>query len=262
MRISVVTTCRNAAPTLQAALESVRVQQGVEVEHIVVDGKSTDGTLDVVAAHGPHVAKLISEPDSGIYDGLNKGVRAATGDVIGFVHADDALAHPGVLHRIAKLFDDPSIDAVYGDLVYVDRDRPEKVLRYWKAGSYSRLRLLKGWMPPHPTLYMRRQVYERFGLFDTRFRIAADYEQMLRVLWHGRIRAAYVPEVLVRMRAGGASNGSLPNMLRKLAEDFQALRQNGISPAQALLLKNVTKLPQFVARPPVALWTEPDRTPV
>jgi glycosyltransferase len=262
MRISVVTTCRNAAATLPAALESVRAQRGVEVEHVVVDGKSTDNTLEVVAAHGAHVATLISEPDSGIYDGLNKGVRAATGDVIGFVHADDALAHPDVLARVAKLFEDPAVDAVYGDLVYVDRERPDKVLRYWKAGTYSRLRLLKGWMPPHPTLYMRRQVYERHGLFDTRFRIAADYEHMLRVFWHGRVRAAYVPDVLVRMRIGGASNGSLPNMLRKLAEDFQALRQNQISPAQALLLKNVTKLPQFVARPPVTLWTEPGRTPV
>jgi glycosyltransferase involved in cell wall biosynthesis len=247
LRISVVTAVLNRAQTLGAALRSVRAQRWHDVEHIVVDGGSTDGTLDVIDEHRAGIATVVSGPDAGLYDALNKGIREASGDVVGFMHADDEYAYAGALGRIASAFEDPAVGAVYGDLVYVKNDL-SRVVRYWRAGQYRRRQLAQGWMPPHPTFYVRREIYSRFGGFDTRYRIAADYENMLRILWRGKVEAAYIPEVLVRMRIGGLSNGSLFNVLHKSREDYAAMRQNGIGGLQALLLKNVTKLPQFVQR--------------
>jgi glycosyltransferase involved in cell wall biosynthesis len=251
LQISIITAVRNRAETLGACLRSVQNQSWAGVEHIVVDGGSTDGTLGVLAAARVHLAKLICEPDRGVYDALNKGIRAASGDVIGFLHADDEFASQTTLERIARTFEDPSVDAVYGDLVYVRKDDTSRVVRYWRAGHYTREQLADGWMPPHPTFYVRRDVYRRFGGFDLRYKIAADYENMLRILWGGRVNAAYIPEVLVRMRTGGMSNQFL-NVLLKSREDYAALRENGIGPMHALLLKNVTKLPQFVMKASVA----------
>jgi glycosyltransferase len=248
LQVSVVTAVMNRASTLGAALDSVHQQRWPGVEHVVIDGGSTDGSLDVIEAHRGGIAHFVSEPDAGLYHALNKGIRAATGDVIGFLHADDEYASPYTLDRVAAAFEDPAVDAVYGDLVYVSKHDASRVVRYWQAGRYRRDLLPQGWMPPHPTFFLRREVYTRLGGFDTRFRIAADYEHMLRVLWRARIHAAYVPEVLVRMRMGGVSNRSVQSMLRKSREDYAAMRQNGIGGLQTLLLKNVTKLPQFVVR--------------
>jgi glycosyltransferase involved in cell wall biosynthesis len=248
LHISVVTAVFNRAGTLGEALRSVREQRCPNVEHIVIDGGSTDGSLDVLSAHKAGIAKIVSEPDGGLYDALNKGIREASGDVVGFMHADDQFASPMALARIATAFEDPAVGAVYGDLVYVRKNDVSHVVRYWRAGQYRRAQLTQGWMPPHPTFYVRREVYSRYGVFDTRYRIAADYENMLRILWRGRVQAAYIPEVLVRMRLGGMSNLSLFNMLHKSREDYAAMRQNGIGGLQALLLKNVTKLPQFVTK--------------
>jgi glycosyltransferase len=247
LQISVITAVKNRASTLGSCLRSVQAQTWGDVEHIVVDGGSTDGTLGVLAASRAHLAKLISESDRGVYDALNKGIRAASGDVVGFMHADDEFASGHALEQVARAFEDPRVEAVYGDLVYVSRDDPSRIVRYWRAGRYSRSQLANGWMPPHPTFYVRRDVYRRFGGFDTRYKIAADYENMLRILWKGGVHAAYVPEVLVRMRMGGISN-QLVNMLLKSREDYAALRENGIGAIHALLLKNVTKLPQFVMK--------------
>jgi glycosyltransferase len=247
LQISLVTAVKNRASTLGACLRSVREQDWKSVEHIVIDGGSTDGTLAVLAEHRGQLARLISEGDRGVYDALNKGIAAATGDVVGFMHADDEFASPRVLEQVARTFDDPAVDAVYGDLVYVSNSDPTRIVRYWRAGSYDRAQLAHGWMPPHPTFYVRRDVYRRFGGFDTRYKIAADYENMLRILWGGRTHAAYIPEVLVRMRVGGISN-RLVNLLVKSREDYAALRGNGIGAVPALLLKNVTKLPQFVVK--------------
>lgn len=251
LHISVITAVFNKADTLGEALRSVRSQTWPHVEHIVIDAGSTDGSLAVIDAHRDSLAHVVSEPDQGLYDGLNKGIRRATGDVVGFMHADDAFASPYALERVAAAFSDPSVGAVYGDLVYVNKDDVSRIVRYWRAGGYRREQLAHGWMPPHPTFYVRREVYEALGGFDTSYRIAADYENMLRILWRGGVQAAYVPEVLVRMRSGGMSNKSLPNLVQKSYEDFSAMRQNGIGALQALLLKNVTKLPQFVMRRPL-----------
>ena len=251
LQISIITAVKNRAATLGACLRSVQAQTWGTVEHIVVDGGSTDGTLAVLAGRRAQLAKLICEPDRGVYDALNKGIRAASGDVVGFMHADDEFASDGVLERIAQAFEDPCVDAVYGDLVYVDRHDPARVVRYWRAGRYTRSQLANGWMPPHPTFYVRRSVYQRFGTFNTGYKIAADYENMLRILWGGGVSAVYIPEVLVRMRTGGVSNRLL-NMFRKTREDYAALRENGIGAVPALVLKNVTKLPQFMVKTSVA----------
>ncbi|MEJ6021321.1 glycosyltransferase family 2 protein [Ramlibacter sp. PS4R-6] len=243
-----ITAVFNSAQTLEDSLCSVAGQTWPEVEHIVIDGGSTDGSLEIISRHQGAIAHTRSERDDGVYDALNKGIGSATGDVIGFMHADDTYASPTALERVAKAFEDPSVGAVYGDLVYVDKDDLSRVVRYWRAGPFRRRRLAHGWMPPHPTFYVRREHYQRLGGFDTRYRIAADYENVLRILWSGGVKPAYIPEVLVRMRTGGISNRSLPNIVRKSLEDFSAMRQNGIGALQGVLLKNVTKLPQLVRR--------------
>lgn len=248
MKISVVTAAFRAEDTVASAIESVVRQNHGDIEHVVVEGASPDGTLAAIrgAAHPRMV--LISEPDKGIYDALNKGIAHATGEVIGVVHADDMLAHDDVLDRIAAAFSDPQVDAVYGDLDYVAKDDTDRIVRHWRSGGYDRRKLARGWMPPHPTLYLRRQVFDRFGLYDTSFRIAADYDAILRYFGTGEIRPVYIPEVLVKMRMGGISNRNLARLVQKSSEDYRALRRNGIGGLGALAAKNLSKLPQFVRR--------------
>ena len=252
--ISVVTAVYNRAATVGEALDSVLSQVSADVEPVVIDGASNDGTLEVIEPYRPRLSVCISEPDSGVYDALNKGIEQSRGDVIGFLHADDLFADNRVLERIGLAFERTGADAVYGDLVYVDKNDPLRVVRYWQAGSYRKDRLLSGWMPPHPTFYVKRSVYERLGVFDTRYRIAADYDSILRFLFVAGIDVAYVPEVLVRMRTGGLSNRSLSTITRKSREDYLILKRNGVGGLATLLSKNVGKLGQF--------WNRPDTSKV
>lgn len=248
IKISVITAVYNNRETISAALDSALRQSGVDIDLVVIDGGSTDGTLEVLRSYTGRLDVLVSEPDQGIYDALNKGIQRASGEVVGFLHSDDLFAGAGVLSRVAAAFADPEVGAVYGDLVYVRKDNPDQVVRYWRAGVFSRRRLRWGWMPPHPTLYVRRHVYEQHGLFDTSFRIAADYDFILRTLGQAGVGVRYIPEVLVKMRVGGASNRSLRNILRKSSEDLRALRRNGVGGVGALMWKNLSKLPQFLGR--------------
>ncbi|WP_072659259.1 glycosyltransferase family 2 protein [Mariprofundus micogutta] len=248
MKISIITATWNCVDTISDCLDSASSQVWGNCEHLVIDGKSTDGTLDLLEQWRNRLDYIVSEPDSGIYDALNKGVAQATGDVIGFLHADDLYADNEVLTTITKAFEDPSIDAVYGDLVYVSKNEPDKVVRYWKSGLYSYNKLKHGWMPPHPTFYVRRSVYEQFGSFDTSFQIAADYDCMLRFLGQHKVKCAYIPQVLVKMRLGGESNRSLANIIQKSVEDYNALKRNMVGGVGALLWKNLSKLPQFFKR--------------
>jgi len=248
LTISVITAVLNRAGTIGQALASVHTQSWERVEHIVIDGGSTDGTLQLLETHRDRLAVLISERDNGIYDALNKGLRRASGDVLGLMHSDDFYSDDRVLERIASAFADPAVDGVYGDLDYVAREDPSRVIRRWRSGTYEAERLAWGWMPPHPTVYLRRSVIEQWGGFDTDFRISADYDAMLRYLARGKIRLAYVPEVLVKMRVGGESNRSLMRILRKSSEDYAALRRNGVGGVGALVWKNLSKLPQFLGR--------------
>ena len=246
MRISIITAVYNRAGTIAEAVASVREQSHRDIEHIVVDGGSTDGTLEVLARCLGAQAQLVSEPDEGLYDALNKGLARATGEVVGLVHSDDLLADPQVLRDVAAALSDPLVDAAYGDLDYVRRDDTNRVVRHWVAGPFSPRRLAWGWMPPHPALFLRRSVVERWGGFDTRYRIAADYDAVLRYFARGGVRAAYIPRVLVKMRVGGESNRSLAHIARKSREDYAALRRNGVGGLGALAWKNLSKLSQFV----------------
>jgi len=245
MKISVITAVYNAEHTVADAIESVLSQTYPDVELIVIDGASTDGTKAILESYRTQLTVFISEPDEGIYDALNKGISHATGDVVGFLHADDLFADDQVLSKIADAFANGEKDAIYGDLVYISKTDPKKVIRYWQSGEYSERNLKHGWMPPHPTFYVRRVVYERFGGFDTSFRIAADYDCMLRFLGVAKIKCTYIPEVLVKMRVGGASNRSLSNILLKSREDYLALKKNSVGGTWALIWKNMSKLPQF-----------------
>jgi glycosyltransferase involved in cell wall biosynthesis len=249
MKISVITAVYNRRATVAQALASVQEQSHRDVEHVVIDGASTDGTLQAIEERAGSNMVLVSEPDRGIYDALNKGIKHCSGDVIGLMHSDDYYADQGVLADVAAAFADPMIDAVYGDLDYVDGRR---IVRRWRAGVYHRDLLDWGWMPPHPTLYVRRRVIERWGAYDTRYRISADYDCILRYFGEGRIRSAYLPRVLVKMRVGGASNESLKKILQKSWEDWLAMRRNGIGSiggVGALAWKNLSKLQQFASLP-------------
>ena len=245
LKISVITAVRNRVATVGEALDSVHSQSWPDVEHVVIDGVSTDGTLELLETRRSEIAVLLSERDSGIYDALNKGLKLAKGDVIGLMHSDDVYADEHVLADIAAVFADPEIDAVYGDLDYVAQNDTSRVIRRWRSGEYSRVRLADGWMPPHPTLYLRRHVIEHWGGFDETFRIAADYDVILRYFGKGRIRPAYVPRVLVKMRVGGESNRSLGRVFRKSREDYAALRRNRVGGLRTLVRKNFSKIGQF-----------------
>ncbi len=248
MKISIVTAVYNRADTVAQAVASVQAQSHADIEHVVVDGASTDGTLQVLQRCLDARATLVSEPDAGLYHALNKGLARASGDVVGFVHSDDLLADEHVLRDVAQALANPEVDAVYGDLDYVRQADPTQVVRHWVAGPYHPQRLAWGWMPPHPTLFLRRSVLLRWGLFDTRYRIAADYDAVLRYFGRGGLRAAYIPRVLVKMRLGGESNRSLARILHKSREDYTALRRNGVGGLGALAWKNLSKLPQLLPR--------------
>jgi glycosyltransferase len=248
LKISVITAVYNRVATIGEALDSVRGQTWPDVEHVVIDGASTDGTLELLKARRDEIAALVSEPDNGIYDALNKGIALATGNVIGLMHSDDLYADQQVLADVAAAFADPAIDAVYGDLDYVAQGDTNKVIRRWRSGEYSPPLLPRGWMPPHPTLYLRRSVVERWGAFDSGYRIAADYDAILRYFGRGAIRPAYVPRVLVKMRVGGESNRSIDHILRKSVEDYRALKSNRIGGLGTLVWKNVSKIGQFLQK--------------
>jgi len=245
LTISIITAVYNRAETIGHALASVQGQTWPYVEHVVIDGASNDGTVAVLDAQRDRIAVLISEPDSGIYDALNKGLLRASGDIVGLMHSDDFYSNERVLERVAQAFADPAVDGVYGDLDYVSKDDPSRIIRHWQSGSYDRRRLAWGWMPPHPTLFLRRSVVKKWGGYDTSFQIAADYDAMLRYLGRGGISLEYIPEVLVKMRLGGESNRSWPQIVRKSREDYQALRKNQVGGLGTLVWKNLRKLPQF-----------------
>jgi len=247
MKISLVTVTYNAAKTLSNCLDSVSAQRGVDVEHILIDGASTDETLAVVEAYSESLAQVISEPDEGIYHAMNKGLQMATGEIVGILNADDFYTDEKVLSNVLHVFEDHKIDACYGDLRYVDKYNPSKVVRLWRSGEFFPEKFYWGWMPPHPTFFVRRSVYERYGLFNTDMGSAADYELMLRFLLRYRITVAYIPKILVNMRMGGVSNAKLRNRLRANRLDRKAWLINGIKPKPwTLIMKPLRKIGQWV----------------
>lgn len=248
MKISLITATFNSEATISCAIDSVASQSYKNIEHLIIDGNSTDATLDVIKKYPNNNIHLVSENDDGIYDALNKGIEKARGEIVGFLHADDFFESDQTLEIIAEAFRDPNIDAVYGDLVYVGQNNENKVIRYWCAGQLKNSSLGRGWMPPHPTFYVRRSVYQRLGGFNKKYKISADYDLMLRFFIHGQINVLYLPKVLIRMRAGGISNRSFSNILQKTLEDLSIVRSNEVGGVLTIFLKNITKFKQFLCR--------------
>lgn len=249
MKVSIITVCFNAGKTVGDTLASVAAQKHPDIEHIVVDGASTDGTLDVIKRHGERVARLISEPDQGIYDAMNKGLRLATGEAIGFLNADDVYADTEVLTRVSAVLETEKLDALFGDAEFVSSARPDRPLRRYRSERFHPDRIAWGWMPAHPTLFLRRQAYERFGMFRTDYRIAGDFELVARMFHGGTLRYRYVPEILVRMRTGGVSTGGWRNTLLLNREVLRACRENGIPTSlPKILSKYPAKLLEFLHR--------------
>ncbi len=250
MRISVITACFNSASTITDTLDSVAAQRDVDIEHIVIDGASTDRTVDLIRAHPRQPQCLVSEQDDGVYHAMNKGIARATGDVIGFLNADDFFADEDVLADVARALKDPQVDAAYADLVYVATQDVARIVRYWKSCEYRPGLSLAGWMPAHPTFYVRKRVYDALGGFDCEFRRQSDFELTTRLLEVHRIRATYVPRVWVKMRVGGLSNRSAVGILKGNLEAYRALRKLSLPVSPWFMLRKIaSRVPQFLARP-------------
>jgi glycosyltransferase involved in cell wall biosynthesis len=246
MKVSLITVCRNVAPVIAETLDSVLGQTHPDIEVIVIDGASTDGTHAILERYRSRLAVLVSEPDHGIYDAMNKGLRHATGDIIGFVNAGDLLMTPQVISQVVEAFRTSGAEAVYGDIIMVDEADTTKVKRIWKSGGYERTNFTRGWMPPHVATFIRKSVYDRVGHFNTHLRIAADYEILFRFLYKHRIPTIHLPEILVRFRLGGMSNGSVRHVLRANTEVRRSWRLNGTQAPPLLVTRKLwSKVMQF-----------------
>ena len=246
LRISIITVCYNNSQTIEATIKSVVSQDYKNIEYILVDGASTDNTLQIIDRYKEQLSTIVSEKDNGIYFAINKGIALAQGDIIAILHADDFYADKTVISQVVKAFEMSQSDTVYGDLQYVNRNETTRVIRNWKAGSYSPDNFLKGWMPPHPSFFARRDCYLKFGSFNTALKSSADYELMLRFLYKNKCSTAYIPEILVKMRAGGQSNRSLRNRIYANREDKKAWELNGLNAHfLTFIRKPLSKLKQF-----------------
>lgn len=245
--LTLITVTYNSLHTLPATVSSVLSQKLPNLEYIVIDGGSTDGTVEWLAENDEGISEWVSEKDQGIYDALNKGLSLATGEIVGFIHADDLFANSGVLKEVVQLFEKEKADLIYGDLEYISDKEPIKVVRYWKSGMFSFSKLRKGWMPPHPTVYFKRELIDLYGGFNVSYSISSDYEWLLRVL-KTELKVVYLPKVMVQMRLGGASNKNIKNMIRKSKEDYRALKTHNMGSYFTLINKNLSKLEQFFKR--------------
>ncbi len=246
MKISIITATYNRGKTIGDALQSVSTQSYADIEHIVIDGQSTDNTCHIVERFS-HVSKFISEPDSGIYDALNKGLRMASGDVIGVLHSDDFYSDGNVINEVVLKFKDENLEALYADLEYVNPENTDQVIRRWKSGEFNPSKFINGWMPPHPTFFAKRVLFEKYGNYSTELKTAADYELMLRFLYKNRINCGYLPRTIIKMRAGGVSNKSIWNRIKGNSQDRTAWKMNNLKPKfYTLYFKPLRKLTQYL----------------
>lgn len=250
MKISIITVSFNSAQYIEDCIKSVLSQSYKNIEYIIIDGGSTDGTVDIIKKYESKISKWISEPDRGIYDAMNKGISLATGDVIGFLNSDDVYYNSSVLENIAKLMENNLVDACYSDLVYVDKYDLKKIIRYWRSTEFNIGLLRRGWVPPHPTFYVRKFIYDKHGAFDLDYPLAADFELMVRFLNCYRIKAVYLPKITVRMRVGGATNQSIVNIVRQNFEIIRACKKNNIPLSLILFFtwKLYSRARQFFSR--------------
>lgn len=228
MKISIVTVVRNAEQTIADTIASVADQSHPSIEHILIDGASTDRSMEIVAQHHDHFSHIVSEPDDGIYHAMNKGLALATGEVVGILNADDVYQDNSVLQQVAEAHADPKLDACYADLVYVKQDDWSAVIRNWQSCDHVPGLSYDGWMPAHPTLFLKRRIYQQVGLFNTKLRYQADLEFCVRAFEIHKISSRYIPKLWVRMRIGGVTNNSWMNMLQGNWESYQALKQLGM----------------------------------
>lgn len=246
MKVSIITVVFNNKGTIEHTIESVLSQNYKNIEYIIIDGGSTDGTVDIIKKYEDRLAYWVSEPDDGLYDAMNKGIKAATGDIVGILNSDDIYADSSVIEETVNVLSKEKVDTCYGDLVYVDKNNTQKVIRQWKSGNFLRDRFKRGWMPPHPTFFVKREIYQKYGLFNTNFPIAADYELMLRFLYKLGCSTAYIPKVLVKMRTGGNSSPSLANTIKANIEGYRAWKVNGLKPHPVIfIIKPLSKIAQY-----------------
>lgn len=247
MKVSIITVTYNSAKTLKNTLNSVANQTYKNIEHIIVDGASTDGTQAIAEAHRNQIAAYISEPDNGIYDAMNKGLKLATGDIIGLLNSDDVFANNQVIETVVKHFEQEHCDVIYGDMIYKSSDPSDHTIyRYWKSNNFNADSLKFGWMPPHPTLYCTRKVYNEVGNYDTRFRICSDYDFALRIFSNSNYKKRYLPMVMVQMAIGGASY-NFHNVQNKMREVRAILKKNNIGSVFTVCLKSLRKLNQYLS---------------
>lgn len=250
MRASIITTTFNSSTTVRDTIESVLIQDYSNIEHIIVDGASKDNTVEIVKGYSNKITKIISEPDKGIYDAMNKGIKSATGDVIGILNSDDFFADKDVITKIANEFlKNSELEAVYTNLYYVKQNDPSKIVRHWVSGPFKKRSFFKGWHPPHPTLYLRKDVYEKYGLFNLNFPLAADFELMLRLFEKYNIKTKYLPITSIRMRLGGATSKNWENVRKQNFECMEAFRTNGFKPPLFYpIYRLLPKLLQFLKK--------------
>ncbi|PHS70954.1 MAG: glycosyl transferase [Methylophaga sp.] len=248
MKISIITVCYNASEFIRYAIESVLAQSYPDIEYIVIDGASNDGTLEIINEYSKDIKHIVSEPDQGIYDAMNKGLKMATGDIIGTLNADDFYSDNDVLNRVSECFRDESVDAVYADLVYVNQIETDKTVRLWKSRCFISGLFKQGWVPPHPTFFTRKQVYKNYGYFDLKYKLAADFELLFRMIEVNKIKTVYVPSILVKMRMGGATNKNITNIIQQNKEILLVLKAyySDLSVINWFAHKSLDRFMQFV----------------
>lgn len=247
MKISIITAVFNGVETIEACIKSVLSQSYKNIEHVIIDGGSTDGTLDIINKYREGISYWVSESDNGTYDAMNKGIMVATGEMVGILNSDDMYADEFVIENVVKCVSENQSDTCYGDLSYVDKDDANKIIRYWKSGKYLKKNFKKGWMPPHPTFFVKKAVFEKYGGFNTALPVAADYELMLRFLYKYEITTIYIPKVLVKMRTGGISKPGLVNTAKVIVENYKAWKINDLTSSPiTFILKPLTKVFQYI----------------
>lgn len=246
--VSIITVCYNSAETIEDTIKSVIEQTYNNIEFIIIDGGSTDNTLSIIEKYRHKISTFVSEPDAGIFDAMNKGIKMATGDIIGILNSDDFYKTADSLEEVVNAFTGDTC-AVYGDIEYVNKTETNKIVRYWRSGNFSRRKMEYGWMPPHPAFFVRSEAYKKYGIFNTMFKISADYELMLRLLYKHGLKVKYLHKTLVKMRVGGASNKSIKNRIKANSEDQLARKINNLNYSFLFtILKPIRKIPQFVLK--------------
>jgi len=244
LKISLITVAFNAEKTIERSINSVLGQKFNNLQYIVIDGGSTDGTKKIIDQYSDKISVIVSEPDNGIYDAMNKGIMLADGDIIGTINADDFLADDSVLSDVAEAFAQRDTDILYGDLDFIDPN--EKVVRKWRSGRYHNGMFNRGWMPPHPTFYCRKTLFDAHGAYSLEYGSAADYELMLRFIHAHKANVFYLNKIMVKMYIGGVSNKSIGNRVKALLYDLKAMRNNDIIfPYITIIFKPLRKILQF-----------------